>query len=42
MLFFNEIPEKLLADAEALSIAKEVIALNSNNEVAKKYIQYKR
>ena len=42
MLFFNEIPEKLLADAEALSIAKEVIALNPNNEVAQKYIQYKR
>lgn len=35
VLFFNGIPEKLLTDADAIKIAKEVIALNPNNEVAR-------
>lgn len=35
ILFFNEIPEKLLAKANAIKIAEEVISLNPNNETAR-------
>ena len=39
LLFFNEIPEKLLSNTEALKIAKEVLSMNPDNTVAKDVIK---
>ncbi len=38
MLFFHEIPEKLLTDEEARKIAEEIIAVNPENEAAKRVL----
>lgn len=39
LLFFNEIPEKLLPNTEALEIAKEILSMNPDNTVAKDIIK---
>ncbi|WBF54504.1 hypothetical protein HXV90_00775 [Lysinibacillus sp. JK80] len=38
LLFFNDIPDKLLSNQEAKTLAKEIINLNPKSEVAKQYI----
>ena len=35
ILFFNEIPEKLLSKDDAIKIAEEIISLNPKNETAR-------
>jgi len=34
LLYFNEIPERVLSDKEALNIAREILQVDSKNEVA--------
>lgn len=38
LLFFNDIPDKLLSNQEAKILAEEIINLNPKSEVAKQYI----
>lgn len=38
LLFFNDIPDKLLSNQEAKTLAEEIINLNPKSEVAKQYI----
>ncbi|MFJ7914722.1 MULTISPECIES: hypothetical protein [unclassified Lysinibacillus] len=38
LLFFNDIPDKLLSNQEAKTIAEEIINLNPKSKVAKQYI----
>ncbi|MEB2280721.1 hypothetical protein LAV73_12005 [Lysinibacillus xylanilyticus] len=38
LLFFNDIPDKLLSNQEAKTIAEEIINLNPTSKVAKQYI----
>ncbi|MFJ6267099.1 hypothetical protein ACIQGW_19250 [Lysinibacillus xylanilyticus] len=38
LLFFYDIPDKLLSKQEAKTLAEEIINLNPKREVAKQYI----
>ncbi|MFU8646663.1 hypothetical protein ACNA06_04960 [Lysinibacillus sp. RSDA_15] len=38
LLFFNDIPDKLLSNQEAKILSEEIINLNPKSEVAKQYI----
>lgn len=39
LLSFNEIPGKLVSDQEAIKIAKEILLLDPNNEIANEYLK---
>ncbi|SFH94864.1 MULTISPECIES: hypothetical protein [unclassified Bacillus (in: firmicutes)] len=39
LLFFYEIPEKLLEKKTAIQIAKEILQENPNNQIAKEFIE---
>ena len=39
LLYFNDIPEKVLSDKEAIKIAKEILVLDPKNEVASRVIK---
>ena len=39
LLFFHELPEKLISDEEALKIAKEILKINSNSKAAKEILE---
>lgn len=38
LLYFNDIPEKLLSDDEARKLADEILTVDPENDVAKKYV----